>query len=79
MPTNYKADKYIRIKWPGHGITTQEVGVKFMTHKDGVLVAVGKLEWQKMLPPLLVKRGEQWYFTDYPVEVEIITKGRNAR
>jgi hypothetical protein len=80
MPANtFRGDVALRIRWIEHGISSQTQLMKLITHEDGVVVAITVNEWRKMLPPLLVKREQQWYFQGNPVDVTIVTKGVNAR
>ena len=73
---SYKSDITVRIHFPGHGITIQEQKFKIVTHSDGTQVGVTREEWQKMIPPLLVKLpGQSWTFGGLEVELKV-SKGR---
>lgn len=76
---SFKADKFVRLTFPGHGITVSSIGIKVVTHADGTEVGITREEWQKMLPPLLSKEpNSNWKFAgEVFVEVTEIPKPRS--
>lgn len=81
MPTSsnvFKGDVVVRIEFPGHGLHTEAVALKLIKHDDGTVVGITRFEWQKMVPPMLVQKADQWYFNGFPVKLKA-TKGARAR
>lgn len=74
---SFKADKFVRIVFPNHGLTITEVGLKLVLHEDGTQVGITREEWQKMRPPLLVKLDGGWTLGGLPVEITE-TKGKRS-
>jgi hypothetical protein len=74
MPaTTFKGDMVVRVQFPDHGISF-EGSFKIIIHPDGTQVAISKIEWEKMSPPLLVNLSthgqptlEGWLFCGQPV------------
>lgn len=77
-PNSFRGDIAVRLTWPGHGVTTQIISLKLITHPDGTVVGLTRNEWAKMLPPLLIQRDGQWYFAGQPVEFRKVG-GSHAR
>lgn len=77
-PNSFKGDVVVRIEYPDHGLHTEQVALKIVKHDDGTVVGLTRDEWRKMLPPMLVKRADQWYLYGQPVNLKP-AGGKGAR